>query len=90
MSNFDPKNFDTWGKKYFLGLQFFVNNAYHQYIQGHNIPVEPTPIFFISEVRVVFQGSPWILAFLGSGATEGLLSLVLVRDQQNSRPTSIS
>ena len=44
----------------------FVNRAHHQYAQGYNSPIQTTPKKnSVSELWVIFQGSPLFLALLG-------------------------
>ena len=44
----------------------FVNRAHHQYAQGYNSPIQTTPKkISVSELWVIFQGSPLFLALLG-------------------------
>ena len=47
-------------------IAIFVNLAYHQHAWGYNFPIRTTPKkISISEVWVIFQGSPLLLALLG-------------------------
>ena len=47
-------------------IAIFVNLAYHQHAWGYNFPIQTTPKkISISEVWVIFQGSPLLLALLG-------------------------
>ena len=47
-------------------IAIFVNRAYHQYAKGYNFPIRTTPKkISISELGVIFQGSPLFLALLG-------------------------
>ena len=66
---FLPQNLNIWGQKpiFGFGITIFVHRAYHQYTIGYNIPIGITPKkISVSEVWVIFQGSPRFLAILGS------------------------
>ena len=63
-------------------IAIFVDRAYHQYTQGWNFPIRTTPkTISISELWVIFQGSPCFLA-ISACVTLLLLSTL------NSLPSS--
>ena len=46
-------------------ITIFVNRAHHQYARGYNFPIRTTPKISVSELWVIFWGSPLFLALLG-------------------------
>ena len=47
-------------------ITIFVNRAYHQYAWGYNFSIRTTPKkISVSELGVIFWGSPLFLALLG-------------------------
>ena len=47
-------------------IAIFVNRAYHQYAWGYNFPIRTTPKkISVTELGIIFQGSPLFLALLG-------------------------
>ena len=61
---FWPKNLDIWSEKsiFCIVIRIFVDSAYHQYTRGYNFPIRTTPKkISISELWVIFQGSPLFL-----------------------------
>ena len=68
MCIFCPQSLDIWGQKSILcfGISIFVNKGYHQYTQGYNFPILTIPKKnSISELWVIFRGSPRFLAISG-------------------------
>ena len=60
----------------------FVDGAIDHYTRGYNFPIGTTPQkFSVSELGVIFWGSP---LFLAIDALEVQLPLILVRFQRNS------
>jgi len=54
----------------------FVNRAYHKYTRGYNFPIWTIPKkIFVSELGVIFRGSPLILAVLGHSHFRGISTL---------------
>ena len=54
----------------------FVNGAYHQYTRGYNFPIGTTPKkISVSELGVIFGGSPLFLALLGHSHVRGIPTL---------------
>ena len=63
-----PKNWDIWGQKsiFCIVITIFVNGAYNHYTRGSNFPIRTTPKKnSVSELGVIFWGSPLFLAVLG-------------------------
>ena len=57
-------------------IAIFVNRAYHNYTQGYNFPIQTTPKkISISELGVIFRGSPLFLALLGHSHVRGTSTL---------------
>ena len=47
-------------------IAIFVNGAYHKYTRGYNFPIRTTQKkISVSELGVIFQGSPLFLALSG-------------------------
>ena len=83
---FWPQNLDIWGQKsiFCLVIAIFVDGTNDHYTRGSNFPIGTTPKkFSVSELGVIFWGSPLFLAVLAIDALEGQLPLVLVRFQRN-------
>ena len=75
---FWPKNLDIWGKKsiFCMVIAIFVNRAYHKYTRGYNFPIRTTQKkISISELGVIFRGSPLFLALLGLCHDRGISTL---------------
>ena len=53
----------------------FVNRAHHQYARGYNFPIRTTPKISVSELSVIFWGSPLFLALLGHSHLRGIGTL---------------
>ena len=57
-------------------IAIFVNRAYHKYTQGYNFPIGTTPKKnSVSELGVIFWGSPLFLAVLGLCHFRGISTL---------------
>ena len=57
-------------------IAIFVNRAYHKYTRGYNFPIRITPKkISISELGVIFRGSPLFLAVLGLCHDRGISTL---------------
>ena len=85
---FWPQNLDIWGQKsiFWIVIAIFVDGANDHYTRGYNFPIGTTPKkFSVSELGVIFWGSP---LFLAIDALEGQLPLILVRFQRNSGESS--
>ena len=75
---FCPQNLDIWGKKsiFCMVIAIFVNRAYHKYTRGYNFPIRTTPKKnSVSELGVIFWGSPLFLAVLGLCHDRGISTL---------------
>ena len=69
---------DIWGKKsiFCIVIAIFVDGAYHQYTRGYNFPIGTTPNkISVSELGVIFWGSPLFLALLGLCRIIGISTL---------------
>ena len=65
---FWPQNLDIWGQKsiFCLVIAIFVDGANDHYTRGYNFPIGTTPKkFSVSELGVIFWGSPLFLAVFG-------------------------
>ena len=65
---FWPQNLDIWGQKsiFCLVIAIFVDGANDHYTQGYNFPIGTTQKKnFVSELEVIFRGSPLFLAVIG-------------------------
>ena len=65
---FLPQNLDIWGQKsiFCLVIAIFVDGANDHYTRGSNFPIGTTPKkFSVSELGVIFWGSPLFLAVFG-------------------------
>ena len=57
-------------------IAIFVNRAYHQYAWGYNFSIWTTPKkISVSELGVIFRGSPLFLALLGHSHFRGISTL---------------
>ena len=57
-------------------IAIFVNRAYHKYTRGYNFPIGTTPKkIIVSELGVIFRGSPLFLAVLGLCHDRGVPTL---------------
>ena len=57
-------------------IAIFVNGAYHKYTWGYNFPIGTTPKkISVSELGVIFWGSPLFLAVLGLCHDRGISTL---------------
>ena len=67
MCNFDPKIWIFGAKSQFFcyGIAIFVNRAYHQCTRGYCFSIRTTKKNSVSELWIIFQGSPRFLAILG-------------------------
>ena len=73
---FDPK---IWGKKsiFCIVIANFVNGAYHKYTRGYNFPIRTTPQkISVSELGVIFRGSPLFLALSSHSHVRGISTLI--------------
>ena len=63
---FWPQSLDIWGQKsiFCFEIMIFVNRAHHQYSRGNKFPIQTTPKNSVSELWVIFRGSPRFLAIL--------------------------
>ena len=53
-------------------ITIFVHRAYHQYARGYNFPIQTTPKkISVSELGVIFWGSPLFLAVFGHSHFRG-------------------
>ena len=71
-------NLDIWGKKsiFCIVIAIFVNRAYHLYTRGYNFHIRCTPKKnSVSELGVIFRGSPLFLAVLGLCHDRGISTL---------------
>merc|ERR1712004_172079 len=65
---FLPQNLDIWGQKsiFCLMIAIFVDGTNDHYTRGYNFPIGTTPKKNpVSELGVIFWGSPLFLAVLG-------------------------
>ena len=65
---FWPQNLDIWGQKsiFCLVIAIFVDGTNDHYTRGYNFPIGTTPKkFSVSELGVIFWGSPLFLAVFG-------------------------
>ena len=65
---FWPQNLDIWGQKsiFCLVIAIFVDGTNDHYTRGSNFPIGTTPKkFSVSELGVIFWGSPLFLAVFG-------------------------
>ena len=65
---FWPKSLDIWGQKsiFCLVIAIFVDGTNDHYTRGYNFPIGTTPKkFSVSELGVIFWGSPLFLAVFG-------------------------
>ena len=65
---FWPQNLDIWGQKsiFCLVIAIFVDGTNDHYTRGYNFPIRTTPKkFSVSELGVIFWGSPLFLAVFG-------------------------
>ena len=75
---FGPKNLDIWGKKsiFCMVITIFVNKVYHKYTRSYTFPIWTTPKkISVSELGVIFWGSPLFLAVLGHSHFRGISTL---------------
>ena len=75
---FGPKKLDIWAKKsiFCIMIAIFVNGANNHYTRGYNFPIETTPKKnSVSELGVIFWGSPLFLAVLGLCHDRGIATL---------------
>ena len=57
-------------------IAIFVNGAYNHYTRGYNFPIGTTPKKnSVSELGVIFWGSPLFLALLGHSHVRGIPTL---------------
>ena len=57
-------------------ITIFVNGAYNHYTQGYNFPIGTTPKkISVSELGVIFWGSPLFLAIFGHSHFRGATTL---------------
>ena len=57
-------------------IAIFVNRAYHHYTRGYNFPIRRAPKrISVSELGVIFGGSPLFLAVLGLCQDRGIGTL---------------
>ena len=75
---FWPQNLDIWGQKsiFCLVIAIFVDGTNDHYTRGYNFPIGTTPKkFSVSELGVIFWGSPLFLAVLGLCHDRGIGTL---------------
>ena len=75
---FLPENLDIWGQKsiYCIGIAISVNGANDHYTWGYNFPIRTTPKKnSVSELGVIFWGSPLFLAVFGHSHVRGATTL---------------
>ena len=67
----------AWAKILIINvIAIFVNGAYHKYTQGYNFPIRTTPKkISVSELGVIFRGSPLFLAVSGHSHFRGISAL---------------
>ena len=71
---FWPQNLDIWGQKsiFCLVIAIFVDGTNDHYTRGSNFPIGTTPKkFSVSELGVIFWGSPLFLAVFGHSHVRG-------------------
>ena len=57
-------------------IVIFINRAYHQFVCGYNLPMRTTPKkISVSELWVIFWGSPLFLAVFGHSHVRGATTL---------------
>ena len=61
----ESKSFGTQKSIFCMVITIFVNRAHHQYARGYNFPIRTTPKISVSELWVIFRGSPLVLAVSG-------------------------
>ena len=75
---FWPRNLDIWGQKsiFCLVIAIFVDGTNDHYTRGYNFPIGTTPKkFSVSELGVIFWGSPLFLAVFGHWRVRGATTL---------------
>ena len=75
---FWPQNLDIWGQKsiFCLVIAIFVDGTNDHYTRGYNFPIGTTPKkVSVSELGVIFWGSPLFLAVLGLCHDRGISTL---------------
>ena len=75
---FWPQNLDIWGQKsiFCLVIAIFVDGANDHYTRGSNFPIGTTPKkISVSELGVIFWGSPLFLAVFGHSHFRGATTL---------------
>ena len=75
---FWPQNLDIWGQKsiFCLVIAIFVDGTNDHYTRGSNFPIGTTPKkFSVSELGVIFWGSPLFLAVFGHSHVRGATTL---------------
>merc|ERR1712004_409114 len=75
---FLPQNLDIWGQKsiFCLMIAIFVDGTNDHYTQGYNFPIGTTPKkISVSELGVIFWGSPLLLAVFGHRRVRGATTL---------------
>ena len=75
---FWPQNLDIWGQKsiFCLVIAIFVDGTNDHYTRGYNFPIGTTPKkFSVSELGVIFWGSPLFLAVFGHSHFRGATTL---------------
>ena len=88
---FLPQNLDIWGQKsiFCFVSAIFLDGTNDYYTRGYNFPIGPTPKkFSVSELGVIFWGSPLFWPFLAIPTLEVQLPIILVRFQRNSGESS--
>ena len=82
---------DIWAKKsiFCIVIAIFVNGANDHYTWGYNFPIGTTPQkISVSELGVIFWGSPLFLALLGHSHVKAISTLNFGPFQQNLMETS--
>ena len=75
---FLPQNLDIWGQKsiFCLVIAIFVDGTNDHYTRGYNFPIGTTPKkISVSELGVIFWGSPLFLAVFGHSHVRGATTL---------------
>ena len=75
---FLSQNLDIWGQKsiFCLVIAIFVDGTNDHYTRGSNFPIGTTPKkFSVSELGVIFWGSPLFLAVFGHSHFRGATTL---------------
>ena len=75
---FWPQNLDIWGQKsiFCLVIAIFVDGTNDHYTRGYNFPIGTTPKkISVSELGVIFWGSPLFLAVFGHQRVRGATTL---------------